>query len=126
MFSEQYIEEYVSSGKDEFTVGQLDATLKECYALVHPDVDKALANESHDAVASAADWEKFYDIINKVDAPVTALVQVPDSEQRGDTISKRTDKVLAATTAVSMALGSAHILWRMFSGWDDKAVGDHL
>ena len=78
MSSEEHVEELVSCGKDEFSVGQLVSVLKECQALVHPDVDEALANESHDAAASEADWEKFYAIIEKLNAPVISLIEAPE------------------------------------------------
>ena len=114
MSSEEHVEEYISSGKDEFNVGQLAVVLKECQALVHPDVDKALANESQDAVASEADWEKFYAIINKLNAPVVSLYEVPQPRA-------------AATVIAAVALGIqiAQILWNIFRGWDDKAVSYH-
>ena len=114
MSSEEHVEEHVSSGKDKFSVGQLDAALKESQALIHPDVGKVLAYESPDAVASAADWEKFYAAINKVDVPVVSLSEAP--EQR----------VAAATViaAIALAIQIAQTLWNIFRGWDDKAVGD--
>ena len=108
-------EEYISSGKDEFTVGQLAASLKESQALVHPGVDKALTNKSDDSVATAADFEKFYAIINTINAPVTSLTE--GAEQR---VSPGT--VIAA---ISLAIQIAETLWNFFSGWDDKAVSDH-
>ena len=74
MSSEEHVEELVSCGKDEFSVDQLVSVLKECQALVRPDVDEALANESH---ASEADWEKFYAIIEKLNAPVISLIEAP-------------------------------------------------
>ena len=109
-------EEYVSSGKDEFSVGQLAVALKESQALVHPDdVDKALAHESQDAVASEADWEKFYAIINKLNAPVVSLIEAPEKRVSPDTV----------IAAISLAIQIAESLWNFFSGWDDKAVRDH-
>ena len=118
MSSEEHVEEYISSGKDEFNVGQLAVVLKECQALVHPDVDKALANESHDAVASEADWEKFYAIINKLNAPVISLIEAPEQGVSAASASTVID-------AISLGIQIAQILWNIFRGWDDKAVSDH-
>ena len=115
MSSEEHVEEHVSSGKDEFSVGQLVVALKESQALVHPDVDKALAHESPDAVASAADWERFYAAINKVDAPVISLSEAVQQRVSAGTV----------IAAISLAIQIAETLWNIFSGWDDKAVGDH-
>jgi hypothetical protein len=108
-------EENISSGKDEFTVGQLAAALKESQALVHPNVDKALAYESDDSVATPADLEKFYATINTINAPVTALTEAPEQRVSAGTV----------IAAIALAIQIAQTLWSFFSGWDDKAVGDH-
>jgi hypothetical protein len=108
-------EENISSGKDEFTVGQLVAALKESQALVHPSVDKTLAYESDDSVATAADLEKFYAAINTINAPVTSLTESLQQRVSAGTV----------IAAISLAIQIAESLWSFFSGWDDKAVGDH-
>ena len=115
MSSEEHVEEYISSGKDEFTVGQLVVALKESQALIHPDVDKALAEKS-DAVATAADLEKFYAIINKLNVPVTSLIETG--------VEKRVSPA-TVIAAISLAIQIAESLWNFFRGWDDKAVGHH-
>ena len=118
MSSEEHVEELVSCGKDEFSVGQLVSVLKECQALVRPDVDEALANESHDAAASEADWEKFYAIIEKLNAPVISLIEAPEL----DVSAPSAGTVIAAIT---FALEVAEQLWTTFKGFDDKKVSDH-
>ena len=130
MSSEEHVEEHISSGKDDFTVGQLTVSLKEIQRLVLPDVDKALGPvdkalglvdkalgpepRHDDAVATAADWEKFYATINTVNAPVASLGEIEKRVSAGTVIA-----------AISLAIQIAQTLWNFFSGWDDKAVGDH-
>ena len=116
MSSEEHVEEHTSNGKDDFTVGQLTGSLKESQGLVHPDVDKALGPEPRhdDAVATAADWEKFYATINTVNAPVASLGEIEKRVSAGTVIA-----------AISLAIQIAEALWNIFRGWDDKAVGDH-
>ena len=137
MSSEEHVEEHISSGKDDFTVGQLTVSLKEIQRLVLPDVDKALGPVDEalglvdealglvdkalgpeprhdDAVATAADWEKFYATINTVNAPVASLDEIEKRVSAGTVIA-----------AISLAIQIAQTLWNFFSGWDDKAVGDH-
>ena len=115
MSSEKHVQKHISSGKDEFSVCQLNAALKESQTLVHPDVDKVFAHKSHDAVASAANLEKFYEASNSVDAPVTSIIKAPEQH------------VATATVIAAIALAIQKItqtLWNIFRGWDDKAVGD--
>lgn len=103
MSSEEHDQEHISS-----------AALKESQALLHPDVDKALAHESHDTVPTAANWEKSYGTINAVNSPVTAFTEVPK-------------QCIAATTVIAannLAIRIAQTLWGIFRGWDDKQVGD--
>jgi hypothetical protein len=99
-------EEHISSGKDEFTVGQLTAALKESQALVHPNVDITLAYESDDSVATAADWEKFYATINTIKAPVTSLTEAVEQCVSAGTV----------IAAISLAIQIAESLWNFFGG----------
>ena len=116
MSSEEHVEEHISSGNDEFSVGQLAVALKESQVLVNPGVDKAFAHESHDAVASAANWEKFYDIINKLNAPVVSLIEAPEQHSAS---------AGAVIGAVASGINIADFQWNACKGLDDKKVSDH-
>ncbi|KAG5650199.1 hypothetical protein H0H81_000349 [Sphagnurus paluster] len=116
MSSEESQTQFVSSGKDDFKVSQLVAALKESKGLVHTHVHESLSLGAHEDVATEADWGQFWATINKIDAPVTQLVEDPEEKGVLRAVSPGT-----AIGAVSLAITVAQTLYSVFSGWDDKS-----
>lgn len=70
----------------DFTISSLALALKTCHTLVPANLSHDLS-ESNSAVATEADWDKFWAAVDKVNAPLTALVEPYDSDQLPVTVS---------------------------------------
>ncbi|KAG5633410.1 hypothetical protein H0H81_008012 [Sphagnurus paluster] len=115
MSTEESQTQFVSNGKDEFKVSQLVAALKESKGLVHTHVHESLSLGDHQEVANEGDWEQFWAAVNKIDAPVTQLVE---AQEKGAVRAVSPGTVIAA---IDLAITIAQTLWNIFRGWDDKA-----
>jgi len=105
--------------KEDFPLSQLIAALENNQGLVHIDVDPAFSKAKPDssAVASDADWEKFWAAVAHINAPVAFLIE-PSSH-----ISAMKNDVDpgAVIGAISLFIDIAEKVWNFFSNLDDKA-----
>lgn len=107
-------DEHIIAGQDNVPVCDLYDALANCMVLVSPNVEGVLVSNKD---ATKEDWEKFYATINKLNVPVTSLIE-------GGAVGNH-PRVSGATViaAITLAIDIAQKLWDFFKDFDDKNVG---